>query len=274
MSHAPHSHRTSIPTATMRRRTRFGSEFVRGRRRPAAGGQFGFSLLELLVGLMLFTALVWGAYAGLRTGARSWQAAEERIETTEEVRVVSQFLRDRLSQAIAYAIPDASRWRVWFDGGDDRLEFLSHLPAHLGNGGAHQVRFERVRKGDREQLVVVLEPLGVDSEPGTVSRNAVRKVLVDDLAELELSYYGAPTKRTEPRWRESWKSAQRLPRLVRVRIGSRLAGKWPELEVAIVSDALQFRRRRRGEPRPSLDEEDGDEPAAQGSEPADAADNQ
>ena len=74
MSHSPHSHRTSIPTATMRRRTRFGSEFVRGRRRPAAGGQFGFSLLELLVGLMLFTALVWGAYAGLRTGARSWQA--------------------------------------------------------------------------------------------------------------------------------------------------------------------------------------------------------
>ena len=73
-----------------------------------AAAQRGFTLLEVLVALTLFSLIAMMAYSGLRTGGRTWDANQDRILISEDIRIVQGFLRRYLGET-----PTRRRIRRW-----------------------------------------------------------------------------------------------------------------------------------------------------------------
>lgn len=61
----------------------------------------GFTLLELLIGLAIFSLVATGIYSALSMGIRSWRRVEESTERTQELRAVME----RISQDLRNAFP-------------------------------------------------------------------------------------------------------------------------------------------------------------------------
>ena len=58
----------------------------------------GFTLVELLVAIMILTLFMTASMGAVRIASRSWAAGQERTDTTEELRGVSDFLRRQFAQ--------------------------------------------------------------------------------------------------------------------------------------------------------------------------------
>mgnify|MGYP000517628363 CR=1 FL=1 len=64
----------------------------------------GFTLLEMLIALTLMGLLFTALFSAFYTLSRSWDAADSRISQTEDRRLIAEFLRRQLSQAMVVKI--------------------------------------------------------------------------------------------------------------------------------------------------------------------------
>jgi prepilin-type N-terminal cleavage/methylation domain-containing protein len=76
----------------------------------------GFTLIELLVAIMILTLFMTAAMGAVRIASRSTTAGVVRADTTEEMRVVSDFLRRQFAQLPYMTIGE---------GKDERLAFAA-----------------------------------------------------------------------------------------------------------------------------------------------------
>jgi general secretion pathway protein J len=204
--------------------------------------QRGFTLLEALVGITIFSLVVVALYAGFRLGVRSWESGERAHTTTSELRLASGFIRRQLSQAFPLAVSTGSAWRLWFEGSAERLVFISEMPAHLGQGGMYELTMSVDRGEDGERLMVSRRLLHPDVESGVAGAEDETRPLLEELDSVRFDFYGSPRRDVEPTWQSSWDDAQRLPSLVRVRLASRAAGQWPEMLIRLHTDGVRYQR--------------------------------
>lgn len=204
--------------------------------------QRGFTLLEALVGITIFSLVVVALYAGFRLGVRSWDAGEQAHATTSELRLASGFIRRQLSQAFPLAVSTGSAWRLWFEGSAERVVFVSEMPAHLGEGGMYELTLSVDESDDGERLMVSRRLLHPDVEEGAAGTRDEKRPLLEGLESARFDYYGSLHADGEPTWQASWDNAQRLPSLVRLRVTSRSAGPWPEMLVRLPTDGVRYQR--------------------------------
>lgn len=198
--------------------------------------QQGFTLLELLVGVVLLSLLVVTMYSGFRLGARSWESGEAKSETATRMRLVSGFIRRHLSEARVVVTRKANRAQPAFEGSRTEMRFVGEMPSHLGLGGPYSIRIHTLE--DRgSQLAVSLSPHDPESGPAP-DAPAHESVLIDDLLEARFSYFGVPRRGADRRWYEQWSDARNLPTLIRLELESESAGQWPELVVRLYVNGL------------------------------------
>jgi general secretion pathway protein J len=201
----------------------------------------GFTLLELLVAITLLGLLMAALFAGLQLGARAWERGEERVDQSTRLQAVQDFLRDRLTQSYPFDVVEdgTRRRRLMFEGTSEALRFVTLMPEHLGTGFAEFV----VTIGDQDDarhLLVRWLPFEV-SGPTPASANAEPqvKVLLKQIEDLQLSYYGAPSRELPATWYEEWRETSITPELVRIHVSfaSGDSRHWPDLIVAPMTDA-------------------------------------
>lgn len=214
----------------------------RGPGRPAR--RAGFTLVELLVAMTVFTLLAATAYAGLRTSASSWERSEALISRWDERRAVVNFLRRQLAQTAPLARIERRRWHLWFEGSPDSLVFLSELPGYVGEGGVHELGLALDRGEQGQGLYLRRQPLDAEAELGEFAAEQVlQRRIAADIDRIEFAYFGRPEGRGEPRWHDRWSENRRLPTLVKVTITPAQGDPWPTLQVRLRSDAIRFLRR-------------------------------
>ena len=206
------------------------------------GRQRGFTLLEALVGITIFSLVVVALYAGFRVGVRSWDAGERSHTTTSELRIAGSFVRRNLSQTFPLAVSEGSAWRLWFQGLPRKVVFVTQVPAYLGQGGVYEMILSVDDEGESERLMVSRRLLHPDVEPGRAGVDDEARPLVADLKSAEFAFFGTPRGAADPAWHNTWEGAQRLPSLVRLRMESEAAGEWPELLVRLQSDGIRYQR--------------------------------
>lgn len=197
----------------------------------------GFTLLELLVALALVGLIVAMLFGSLRFGIRVWEAGNETIEASAELRLVQGFIRRQLGQAFPVVRSKRSGDSyVEFDGQRDSLAFVAPMPAHLGGGGLYQITLTVERSSGDYSLLMARRLFHPDVDDDVDDDEPM--VLIEGLRDIEFAYFGAEDNTRSPEWHSEWREMDRLPSLVRIAAEFPRDEKrqWPELVVAPVID--------------------------------------
>ncbi|MDX1606525.1 MAG: prepilin-type N-terminal cleavage/methylation domain-containing protein [Candidatus Competibacterales bacterium] len=197
--------------------------------------QCGFTLLELLIAMSLLGLLVGVLYGGLDTGIRSWERGLSQSARVNEMRLVSGFLRTQLRQSRTVYLNDPDRGRVvFFDGTEDSLGWVAPMLGYLGRGGLYDVRLDRIEQGDEAMLRLRWRPYRLDADLDDVLDPEAEEetVLLEQVSEFVVRYYGSPEPGQDPSWQSHWDNPAQRPALVSIALV--VAGRqWPTLDVAL-----------------------------------------
>jgi general secretion pathway protein J len=194
----------------------------------------GFTLLELLVSLMVFAAVVALVYGTVRIGSRSWQAGVARIEDADALRIGWSFVQRVLSNSRPEPslIPDSSG--LHFIGSPSSVELVADLPAQLGVGGLHVLSLQLEEPGGAGSSRLLLRRARLrrpgDADDGTADAAGVQEVaLAEGVTGLSIRYYGTIGEGGARRWYTQWQDQPTLPALVMVTVELEGGSHWPLL---------------------------------------------
>ena len=138
--------------------------------------QAGFTLVELLVTLALLSLLIGYALSALFV----WQkmdAATARNEAQENVSIVARFLRTSFEDMLPGLTTDtAGRRQLFFQGSQDRIQFLALSPGVTETGGIYEVT---VWRDDEGRLLLARKLHGggqAEAEPPHILLSGVRSL--------------------------------------------------------------------------------------------------
>jgi prepilin-type N-terminal cleavage/methylation domain-containing protein len=186
----------------------------------------GMTLVEVLVGLALFSMIAAASLAALQGGARLWRGAAARTDATVRIEAIHAALRRALESTANLA--DAGETGVAFTGDARHLAWVGRPPSGAMPAGLYALRLEvadtRLMLGWRQ--FDPARPLA-DQPPEETT------LLLDGIDGAALSYFGTDGE-DRTAWRETWRGA-RLPRLVRLSAtpAASTAWRWPPLVVTI-----------------------------------------
>jgi general secretion pathway protein J len=189
--------------------------------RAAARHEAGFTLVELLVGLTLFSLISVLLFGGFRFGLRAWESGSERIDRTSRVELVQSLLRRELSQATLpkLVVPAGNPSTVsLFTGARDALTFIAPLPTHSGTGGLYVLSLLERRGGRHAYLSLGWTLFRADELAAGIFKADDEATLIDDISGLQIAYYGSLERDSAAGWLDQWIGFRGLPQLIRVRV--------------------------------------------------------
>jgi general secretion pathway protein J len=191
----------------------------------------GFTLLELLVSLALFSLILVALSGGVSFGTRGVQAVDRRSGLLDDLPPVEAAIRRLLVGARS------------IEGSHDRLRFVSRLPDAFERAG----NFEMQLFTDEDRLMLswrrakrqyIEQPFGSESSDGDDDGSEGEAELMRGVTDLSFDYFIPGEQRAE--WASSSLDAGVVPQLIRMQIdfSSRGERRWPELVVAPAVDTL------------------------------------
>ncbi len=196
----------------------------------------GFTLIEVLIGMTLFSLVLVLIFSGLHSISRSWQAADVQAEDNDNYRLVMSFIRRQLSQARPILYFDGEDNPVIFDGNNDNLRLVTPLPSHRGGYGLYLVSFYL----NENTLELSYQPLYTLKEwPSEEHYKSNRTALINNVTDLDFDYFGYAENSKIASWHDSWRSRKQLPMLVRVKLLNDDIDQWPEQIIQIPTNIEQ-----------------------------------
>jgi general secretion pathway protein J len=192
----------------------------------------GFTLIELLVAIMILTLFMTAAMGAVRIASKSTTAGVVRADTTEEMRVVSDFLRRQFAQLPYMTIGEGEEERLAFVADQKNLRFVAPAPLYSRGAGLMIYTLAAKRTDDgREVLTLSYAPFDPGSERFEAIRSTAPMILTAAFDTVELEYFGAETDKDLPDWKRGWRDdAERLPSAIRIRTRTEFGGAgWPDL---------------------------------------------
>jgi general secretion pathway protein J len=201
------------------------------------GGEDGFTLVEVLVALALFSLLATLLFNNVRFGLRAWQTGSYHNELLIRSTVSQDLLRRLIGDA--YPMLGASGGAgpsIDFDGTREALSFLGDAPIVTGGAGRFRFTLLQEQKQDQTDFVISSSPELANSHDSSMT---TKSLLLADIDHIEFSYSDRVSK-GEIAWSSSWTKHSELPKLVRVHVAFRSGDTrlWPDLLVTprIVAD--------------------------------------
>ena len=200
--------------------------------------QTGFTLLELLIAMTLMGLVLGLLYGGLRLGARSWDAGEQRAEQINEMQAVYDFIRRQLRQSLEVFFNSRQGRVLAFQGESQRLLIVAPMLQHLGQGGLYFIEFDVVQNVDNNALRMRWYPF----QPGDLDRrdndidmqDAEETILLSDVVDIKWAYFGINSVGEEPDWFDEWDNLLQSPTLIRMSLSTR-ESVWPDLVVRLTN---------------------------------------
>jgi general secretion pathway protein J len=193
--------------------------------------KFGFTLIEVLIGMALLSIMMLLLFGSLRISVRNWDAGEKRIAEVSETAAVQNFFQRYLT-AVRPLWDDFSEKqpKFSFQGENRQLRFVAPLPASAGRQGLQVFSVKLKKYAESDSLVVSILPF-FPIEDGEEWKNE-EVTLAEKAGEFKLSYFGS-IEDDEPSWHDQWLEQIKLPLLVKVEMEFDDGMIWPELVVEL-----------------------------------------
>lgn len=196
---------------------------------------FGFTLVEMMVALVLLSSTMLLLYSGLSFALRSWDAGDLNGRRTADRRLGENFLRRELGELFPMRFKDATQLKVAFEGGANRVRFVSTRAPGIQLGGISLVGIGVEEDREKRTRDLVMHRAMPDDEAkdfGPLDRGE-RHLLVPGIEEVTFGYFGSENEFTDPKWQDTWDYAGRIPEMVRIRMRAQGGEVLPEIVVRL-----------------------------------------
>ncbi len=198
----------------------------------------GFTLLEMLIALTLMGLLFTALFSAFYTLSRSWDAADSRISQTEDRRLIAEFLRRQLSQAMVVKISDDKDAKVYaFMGTDTQLHYAAPLQPLQHQGGIFLIELSIVSSKTGQALEMRYAPYRPELTWDEAFKDSEAVPIYAQLKHARFSYFGQTTKGETTEWQDEWQDMPFYPQLVKIELAD-AQHTWPLLQIPLpqVSD--------------------------------------
>ena len=203
----------------------------------------GMTLLEMLVALLLLSALSVGILEALRTGHRTYSMIQRSGRGISDVATAQKLLRRIIESAYPInAAATKSAGGLGLEGGRETL-FIT-APMSQASGARGLSRYELILKSRSDGANDLVLRYGLDRDgavDGSIrasESDSESEVLLERIRNVKYDYLSKPEQdgtgpMRPPRWVNNWHEAA-LPMLVRMTVDfdSRDPRRWPVLLVA------------------------------------------
>ncbi len=171
--------------------------------------QAGFTLVEVLIALALFSIMLSLLFATLQMAARNWEAGEKKADAVTERVIVERFLRRTLGAARTWDGIKDEKDEVFDDGIDiylegtsTTLEYIAPLPLTLGIKGPQRFTlYMGKNEQGKKALKVKVQPLF--GEVGEAEKKTRDLVLMENIQAIKFQYWHEDDE-GGGQWREGW----------------------------------------------------------------------
>jgi type II secretion system protein J len=180
------------------------------------GDRGGFTLVEVLIAIGIFSLVVAAIYACWTAVLRSSKVGLDAAARTQRSRMALQSMEEALTYARMHA---ANADRYWFEGNsgsDATLSFVAQLPRSFPRGGKfgeftlRRVEFSLQSGQDyTRDLVLRQAPLLMEFDE---DEKSYPLVLAKGVEEMVVEFWDA----REEDWIDEWTETNRIPEMVRV----------------------------------------------------------
>lgn len=175
----------------------------------------GFTLLEALMSLSLFSILMTLLLTAMFTIGKTAAAGQRLADLNDDRRLVIGFIQRLIAQAEPVKNTASASHSVIFDGSESQLMFISYLPAHLAGNGLFQVKLTVQDSGEHKDLMLHYRPLASLSSAAPAAYQ--QQKLLTNIASIDFQYFSmANADASQPLWR----GGRQLPALVKFTISS------------------------------------------------------
>lgn len=202
---------------------------------PASQREAGFTLVELMVASVILGLVAVMIVNGMRFANRAVASADDRREAVESSTTGLGLLRSTLGRALPLYRKVESRDRLLFEGGEQRLRFVTMEPDYMPGWPLVGYQYALVDLGGRQVLEVRRADLDPAAPDLTLLADAPGRALLGFGPGVRFTYYGAQRNRDPARWHEAWTSAGILPRAVRIGPPGGAPG-WPDFVMPLSID--------------------------------------
>jgi general secretion pathway protein J len=192
-------------------------------------GESGFTLVETLIAITIFSLLSLLVVSALQFGLKAWSRSNDISQRLDEVSHAENFLRQLIANANPHFVPQpGGRGYVDFEGGPTSLRFIAEPPASLDRAGPLIVTLQVAQQNGRTDLIISARPELAKDEGSQV---LTRRALLENVPETAFSYFGSKSSGENAQWHQEWMRQTRPPDLVRITFTAAEADRSPTIIV-------------------------------------------
>lgn len=208
--------------------------------------QQGFSMLEIIVAMTMLSLIMAMIYAGIHTSREMAHKGTQRINATNEIRVIQELVRRQVSRLLPMAFKEEDGEFIIFDADQDKIMFVAPMPGYLGQGGPHVQLIEILQENDGKILQFSHWFLGDSFDEIDFEETEQEPiVLLEGIQNASFSFVKLDEFGRMGEWETEWENGETTPLMVKLDIDLKEDSmmKWPSLQVALMMDATSINRR-------------------------------
>lgn len=184
-----------------------------------------------MIAFSLLAFLFLALFSSFNTIGRGWEAADRKLLKTEDTRLISEFLRNQLSQTIVVQIKGENGPVYAFEGTDHYVRYAAPLQPLQNQGGIYLIELAVGLDRDGRKLEMRYAPYRPDMDWDEALKEVEPVLVYSGLGLVHFDYYAAESDKEDPRWESEWLEQPVYPLLMRVKIEGKDHQIWPELVV-------------------------------------------
>ena len=195
--------------------------------------QSGFTLLEMLIAFSMLSILFLALFSGFNTLGKGWDAADKKMLKTEDMRLISEFLRSQLSQVMVVKIQgeDEGVLVYAFEGEDDYVRYAAPLQPLQNSGGVYLIELAVGSDDKGKKLEIRYAPYRPDLSWEDAFDEVEPVLVYGGLRSVTFEYFAAETIDDDPEWEREWIDQAVYPLLLKLVLEDTDGRIWPELIV-------------------------------------------
>jgi len=191
----------------------------------------GFTLLEMLIAFSMMSLLFLALFSSFNTIARGWDAADKKMLKTEDMRLISEFLRSQLSQAMVVRVQGDDGSVYAFEGEDYFVRYAAPLQPLQNSGGVYLIELAVGVDASGKKLEMRYAPYRPDLSWDDALGEVEPVLVYGGLSSVRFEYFAADNVDDEPSWEYAWMDKPVYPLLLKVILEDKDKRVWPELIV-------------------------------------------